>query len=711
MRRFLLLLILAFAAFPAAANASVVSNVANGTLTVTGDAASDKLVLRPAQSTLELDVGADGTVDFAFDRSTFTKIVVKPGGGDDTVRIDGPLTEATTIDTGAGADVVMGGASAELISTGDDADLVLGRGGDDRVFLGAGDDTAIHGTGDGADTVEGQTGVDTLQESGSDESEEFTAQVVGTRLRLTRDTDPARAEMAGIETLGLDAGGGPDLVDVGDLALTEITRFELDLGLADGARDAVDVQGSAGGDKFQASAAGDTVVVGRPGHQVRIDNADDDQLAVFGFGGADTMTAIGSVGALIRLTLDGGDDSDTLNGGSNDEVLRGGAGDDSLRGNGGADTVQLGDGADRATWRLADGADSISGGAGEDSLNVLGTSADETMDISATGPRARVGDALLDGVEAITPAPGSGTDAVAVHDLTGTGVKVVDADLGAPDSRLDRLVVDGTPGADKIKVAASGADHVVTGLAATVRLITTDPGQVVAINGGDGDDEIDATLMTKDKTQPFLNGGAGKDVIVGSPGQDVITGAAGNDVALLAGGLDTFNWSSGDGNDIVEGGAGTDFLHMDGSAAADAIAVSPIGGRTRVVFNGAVVADMGGLERIDMLPGSGPDTVRVDDMSGTATDHVDLDLRAARGSVSLAADGSADALLVKGTNGNDAISVSAAGPEVRETGLAAIVTTRFSDPALDSFHIDTALGNDLVSVGTTVNQLINFSSS
>jgi hypothetical protein len=103
--------------------------------------------------------------------------------------------------------------------------------------------------------------------------------------------------------------------------------------------------------------------------------------------------------------------------------------------------------------------------------------------------------------------------------------------------------------------------------------------------------------------------------------------------------------------------------------------------------------------------------VRVDDMSGTATDHVDLDLRAARGSVSLAADGSADALLVKATNGNDAISVSAAGPEVRETGLAAIVTTRFSDPALDSFHIDTALGNDLVSVGTTVNQLINFSSS
>ena len=53
---------------------------------------------------------------------------------------------------------------------------------------------------------------------------------------------------------------------------------------------------------------------------------------------------------------------------------------------------------------------------------------------------------------------------------------------------------------------------------------TTDPGQKIVVDGGDGDDEIDASLMTKDKTQPFLFGGPGKDVIVGSPGQDVITG-------------------------------------------------------------------------------------------------------------------------------------------------------------------------------------------
>ena len=46
---------------------------------------------------------------------------------------------------------------------------------------------------------------------------------------------------------------------------------------------------------------------------------------------------------------------------------------------------------------------------------------------------------------------------------------------------------------------------------------------------------------------------------------------------------------------------------------------------------------------------------------------------------------------------------------MRETGLAAIVTTRFSDPTLDSLLIDTKAGNDLVSVGATVHQLLQFS--
>ena len=48
---------------------------------------------------------------------------------------------------------------------------------------------------------------------------------------------------------------------------------------------------------------------------------------------------------------------------------------------------------------------------------------------------------------------------------------------------------------------------------------------------------------------------------------------------------------------------------------------------------------------------------------------------------------------------------------MRETGLAAQVVSRFNDPGLDRMHIDTRLGNDLVSVGATVGQQLIFTSS
>jgi hypothetical protein len=297
---------------------------------------------------------------------------------------------------------------------------------------------------------------------------------------------------------------------------------------------------------------------------------------------------------------------------------------------------------------------------------------------------------------------------VAVGDLTGSAIKTVAVDLGAPDSRLDTVSVAGTAGPDNVKIAASGAGHVVTGLAASVTVDTTDPGQKIVVDGREGDDQIDASGMTKDKTQPFLLGGPGKDVIVGSPGQDVITGGTGVDVALLAGGLDTYTWAAGDGNDIVEGGAGTDFLRVDGTAAAESYSVDPVGGRARVAVNSEVI-DLGGLERLDILPAAGADQMHVGDMSGTAVDHVDFPLTLARGTTTR--DGGADSVRVDGTNGNDAISVISGGPTVRTTGLAATTTVSFGDKTQDRLHVDTKLGNDLVSVDSLVNQQLLFTSS
>jgi Ca2+-binding RTX toxin-like protein len=686
-RLLLLAIVLATVAFPAAANASVLTTVSNGTLRITGDAADDHILVKPGSAG---DVLVNGQ-SFA----GVSRLAIDSGAGADDIRIDSVALPAT-IQSGAGADVIAGGPAAETIVAGDDADLVDGGAGQDTILLGAGNDTALDTDG----TVDGQSGTDTVRVSGGDESEEFTLQALGTHARISRDTGGV-ADLVGVETAEVRAGGGPDLVDIGDLSATELTRIDADLGLLDGAPDSVFAAGTDGRDGIGASMLGDAIRVSGLKADVRVENADADRVTVQARGGDDKLTAIGNVPG---LTLEGNEGADDLTGATAAETLRGGPGNDRARGNGGADRIELGDGDDVATFRLTDGADTITGDGGADRLAVPGTSADELVEVRAT----RVGPASVAGVETVAPAPGSGTDTVAVGDLTGSAVKTVAVDLGGLDSRLDTVSVAGTPGPDKVKIAADGTGHAATGLPATVTVDTTDPGQKIVVDGGEGDDEVDASGMTKDKTQPFLLGGPGKDVLVGSPGQDVMTGGTGVDVVLLGGGLDTANWVPGDGNDIVEGGAGTDFLHLDGTAAAESYSVAPVGGRARVVVNNEVV-DLGDLERLDVLPAGGADQMHVGDMSGTDVDHVDFTLAAARGTV--AVDGSPDSVRIDGTNGNDAISVAAGGPEVRTTGLAATTTVRFAEKTQDRLHVDTKLGNDLISVAPAVHELLLFTSS
>ena len=89
------------------ANAGFTARVNNDTLTLTGNGASDQLALRlqaGVPTTLQVDVGDNGSADLSFDRAAFDRIIVNAGGGND--RIHGGRGQ-DTITCGAGVDTAF----------------------------------------------------------------------------------------------------------------------------------------------------------------------------------------------------------------------------------------------------------------------------------------------------------------------------------------------------------------------------------------------------------------------------------------------------------------------------------------------------------------------------------------------------------------------------------------------------------------------------
>jgi Ca2+-binding RTX toxin-like protein len=195
---------LGFAADPALA--SYDAHVQNGTLQITGNGASDKLALRlepGAPNILQVDVGEDGTTDFAFDRNTFNAINVQGGGGNDEIRIDQSggsfADDAVTLDGGAGNDTLIDGDGNDTLIGGSGNDQIIGGRGSDTALMGSGDDTFTWNPGDGSDTVEGQGGHDTMQFNGSNAAEHIDLSANGSRVRLFRDVANITMDLNGIE--------------------------------------------------------------------------------------------------------------------------------------------------------------------------------------------------------------------------------------------------------------------------------------------------------------------------------------------------------------------------------------------------------------------------------------------------------------------------------------------------------------------------------
>ena len=580
---------LGFAAGPA--SAAYKAQVQAGTLQIVGDGASDKLELLPTPTTLELDVGEDGTIDFAFDRSTFSAVNVQAGGGNDDVRVGptaSPLSNLT-IDGGAGDDTLIGGDGDDTLIGGAGNDFVDGGRGSDTALLGAGKDTFVWNPGEGSDTVDGQGGNDTLDFNGSNAAENIDVSANGSRVRLFRDVANITMDLNGIEALDLNTLGSADHVTVGDLTGTDLKDADIDLssstgpGTGDGAADTVTVDGTDGADNVKVGSAGGNVLVSGLSTDVQVAGAEStlDNVDVNTLGGDDTIdTGLGLSGP-AAVNIDGGTGTDT-------EIYSGTPFADTIGiGRLGADVAAFGTTGTPAVAIAVENLD-VEGLGGDDTIigqNGIAGLTDLTIDGGAGDDTITGGDGddtLIGGAGSDSVSGGRGSDVALLGggDDTftwnpGDGNDTVEGQGGSDD-----LDFNGSNAAEKIDLSANGS---------RVRLFR------------------DVANITMD-----LNGIEGLNLeTLGSADTVTVNDLTGTDLKTA-----NVDLSSSTGPGTGDGSADT--VIVSGTAGPD---------RVRVVRTGAQVQMTGLVPRLS-ISGSEPanDTLQINTLAGADTVNVAADV-------------------------------------------------------------------------------------
>ena len=377
--------------------------------------------------------------------------------------------------------------------------------------------------------------------------------------------------------------------------------------------------------------------------------ANTDRIKVLGAGGNDVITLNEASGALPAADLFGGAGRDTLAGGAGGDQLFGQTGNDTLLGKGGFDLLFGGNDNDTLTGGDADdqafgqsGTDRMIWNAGDDTDLNEGGDGTDTVEVNGAG-----------GAEQFT--------------TTANGTRV----------RFDRL----DPAPFAIDIGTS---------------------ENLVLNANGGDDSHSATGNLQALIKITVDGGVGKDTLLGSNGIDLLLGGDGddfidgqqaNDVAFLGAGDDTFQWDPGDGSDIVEGQDGNDEMLFNGSAANERMEASANGGRVRFTRDVAnIVMDLDDVESIVARTLGGADILTVNDLSGTDVAAVNGDLAVVGGGN----DNAADSVVANATNGDDAVIVAGTGPSLQVNGLAARISITGAFAASDRLTVNALAGDDVV---------------
>jgi Ca2+-binding RTX toxin-like protein len=120
--------------------------------------------------------------------------------------------------------------------------------------------------------------------------------------------------------------------------------------------------------------------------------------------------------------------------------------------------------------------------------------------------------------------------------------------------------------------------------------------------------------------------------------------------------------------------------------------VSANGGRARFTRNvGNIVMDLNDVESILVKILGGADNLVVDDLSGTDLTNVRADLAANGGD-----DNALDNVIVNGTNADDVVTASGAGPNAQVAGLAALVSVSGASAVDDRLTVNGLAGADVI---------------
>jgi Ca2+-binding RTX toxin-like protein len=256
------------------------------------------------------------------------------------------------------------------------------------------------------------------------------------------------------------------------------------------------------------------------------------------------------------------------------------------------------------------------------------------------------------------------------------------------------VTVDGGAGSDSININLVNDLIWITGSPAAVAILHADATDQLVVNGGAGDDVIDASAFAAGHMSLTLNGGLGADTLIGSAGADVAVGGDGNDVALLGAGNDVFVWNPGDGNDTVEGQNGMDAVFFGGADVNENIDISANGSRVRFTRDvDHVTMDLNGVEGIGFHALGGADNIVINDVSGTdlAGGGIAIDLSDAAG----VADGQVDSVTVDDSAGSDRINIDLVNDLIWITGSPAAVAILHAD-ATDQLVVNGGAGDDTI---------------